>query len=68
MGCYAAMNALKLARHIVRSQPDSNVLVVNLELCSLHFHESQDLGEVLAFLLFSDGCSAALVGSDASRF
>lgn len=68
MGCYAAMNALKLARHIVRSQPDSNVLVVNLELCSLHFHESQDLGEVLAFLLFSDGCSAALIGGEAAGF
>lgn len=68
MGCYAAINALKLARHIVRSQPDSNVLIVNLELCSLHFHPSQDLGEILAFLLFGDGCSAALIGSDAAGF
>ena len=23
MGCYAAINALKLARHIVRSEPDA---------------------------------------------
>ncbi len=68
MGCYAAMNALKLARHIVRSQPESNVLVVNLELCSLHFHQSQDLGEVLAFLLFSDGCAAALIGGHRAGF
>lgn len=64
MGCYAAINALKLARHIVRSQPESSVLVVNLELCTLHFHQSQELTDVLAFLLFSDGCSAALVGSE----
>ncbi len=68
MGCYAAINALKLARHIVRSEPDSCALVVNLELCSLHFQQSQELGDVLAFLLFSDGCSAALVGSDAAGF
>lgn len=68
MGCYAAMNALKLARHIVRSQPESRVLVVNLELCTLHFHQSQDLGEMLAFLLFADGCSAALVGSEPAGF
>ena len=27
MGCYAAINALKLARHIVRSEPASRVLV-----------------------------------------
>lgn len=65
MGCYAAINALKLARHIVRSDPDAMALVVNLELCSLHFHETQDLNEVISFLLFSDGCSAALVGGEA---
>lgn len=64
MGCYAAINALKLARHIVRSQPCANVLVVNLELCTLHFHETQDLGDVLAFLLFGDGCAASLVSGD----
>jgi alpha-pyrone synthase len=68
MGCYAAINALKLARHFVRSQPDSSALIVNLELCTLHFHQTQDLGEVLSFLLFSDGCSAALIGSDPSGF
>jgi len=68
MGCYAAINGLKLARHIVRSDPDGLVLMVNLELCSLHFHETQDLNEVISFLLFSDGCSAALVGSEARSF
>ncbi|HUY28586.1 MAG TPA: hypothetical protein VMV27_14340, partial [Candidatus Binataceae bacterium] len=36
MGCYAAINALKLARHIVRSDPQAGVLMVNLELCTLH--------------------------------
>ena len=61
MGCYAAMNALKQARHIVRSEPGTSGLVVNLELCTLHFQETQDLGEVLSFLLFGDGCAAALV-------
>ena len=33
-------NALKLARHIVRSQPDARVLTVNLELCTLHLRET----------------------------
>jgi alpha-pyrone synthase len=64
MGCYAAINALKLARHIVRSQPESAALVLNLELCTLHFHQTQELSEALAFLLFGDGCSAALIGSE----
>ena len=61
MGCYAAINALKLARHIVRSQPEARVLAVNLELCTLHLHETDDLEEILSFLLFADGCAAALI-------
>ena len=64
MGCYAAINALKLARHIVRSQPDARVLALNLELCTLHLHETDDLEEMLSFLLFADGCAAALVSAE----
>ena len=64
MGCYAAINALKLARHIVRSDPRARVLAVNLELCTLHLHETADMEEILSFLLFADGCAAALVSAD----
>ncbi len=64
MGCYAAINALKLARHIVRSEPDARVLAMNLELCTLHLHETTDLEEILSFLLFGDGCAAALISAD----
>jgi alpha-pyrone synthase len=63
MGCYAALNTLKVARHFVRSEPGAKALVVNLELCTLHFHETQEIGEILAFLLFADGCAASLVGA-----
>ncbi len=61
MGCYAAINGLKLARHIVRSQPDRSVLMVNLELCSLHFQKTQEVEKLLSFLLFGDGCAVSLI-------
>ncbi len=61
MGCYAGINALKSAHHIVRSEPEARVLVLNLELCSLHFQETQELEQVLSFLVFADGCAASLV-------
>jgi len=64
MGCYAAINALKLARHIVRSEPSARVLVLNLELCTLHLKETTDMEQVLSFLLFGDGCAACLVSAD----
>src|SRR5580700_8767193 len=64
MGCYAAINALKLARHIVRSGPNSRVLVINLALCSLHLQETTDLGQILSYLLFGDGCAASVVSAE----
>ena len=64
MGCYAAISALKLARHIVRSEPRARVLVVSLELCTLHLQETSELEQVLTFLVFGDGCAAALVTSE----
>jgi predicted naringenin-chalcone synthase len=64
MGCYAAINALKLARHVVRSDPTSRVLILSLELCTLHLQETDNLEEVLSFLVFGDGCAAALVSAD----
>ena len=63
MGCYAAMNGLKLARHIVRSEPDAKVLVICVELCTLHFQETHELEKILSFSLFGDGAAAAFVSS-----
>jgi predicted naringenin-chalcone synthase len=68
MGCNAAINALKLARHIVRSAPDAAVLVVCVELCTLHLQESDDIDRLLSFLLFGDGCAAALVSAEPNGF
>ena len=68
MGCYAAINALKSARHIVRSEPDACVLILSLELCTLHMHETPELEQVLSFLLFADGCAAALVSGQPTGF
>ena len=61
MGCQAAINALKLAHHIVRSDAGARVLVLNLELCTLHLQPSPEIEQLLCFLLFADGASAALV-------
>ena len=61
MGCYAAVTALRTARHIVRSESNSRVLVVTVELSSLHHREDVRLEAVLARAQFGDGAAAALV-------
>ncbi|GAA0658557.1 putative naringenin-chalcone synthase [Sphingomonas insulae] len=65
MGCYAAIVALRSARHIVRSDPAARVLVVTVELSSLHLQDDTAVEPLLAMLQFGDGAAAALVTADA---
>jgi len=64
MGCHAAINGLKLARHIVRSDAKAKILLLNLELCTLHLQEVPDIERVLSFLIFADGCAASIVSAE----
>lgn len=61
MGCYAAVTALRTARHIVRSQRHARVLVVTVELSTLHHQEEMDIEPLLMGAQFGDGAAAALV-------
>ena len=64
MGCCAAFNALKQAYHTVRSVEQAKVLMVNLELCTLHFQQTQEIEPMLSFLIFADGCSASVLSAE----
>lgn len=64
MGCYAAVTALKMARHIVRSEPHARVLVVTVELSTLHLQDDLNIEPLLAMLQFGDGAAAAIVSGD----
>ncbi|MAM60223.1 type III polyketide synthase [Maritimibacter sp. UBA3975] len=68
MGCNAAINGYKTARHIVISDPSAKVLVLNVELCGLHFQENAPLQTALMFMLFADGAAAALVSAEPTGF
>ncbi|PZX49927.1 type III polyketide synthase [Algoriphagus chordae] len=61
MGCYAAFTGLKLADKIVRAEPEAKVMLVSVELCTLHFQKSYVEDNILANSLFGDGAAAALV-------
>jgi predicted naringenin-chalcone synthase len=68
MGCYAAVAAVRLARHIVRSEQEARVLVVTVELSTLHLQPDQEIEPLLAMLQFGDGAAAALVSSEPAGF
>lgn len=62
MGCHAALNGLRVARGYADARPDARVLMVAVELCSLHYQYGSQPERVIANALFADG-AAALVGA-----
>lgn len=58
MGCYAAFNGLCLADSICRSAPNATVLLVCIELCTLHFQQSPAPHHLIANCIFADGAAA----------
>lgn len=67
MGCYGAFNAIKVADYICRADPESKVLIADVELCTLHFQPKNTMDNWLANSLFSDGAAAVLVENSADR-
>ena len=63
MGCYGAFNGLKVADSIVRANPEAKVLLVCVELCTLHFQKKSDDNNILSNALFADGAAAVLIES-----
>ena len=61
MGCYAAVNAVKLADAFCRADAEARVLIVSVELCTLHFQKSPEEDHLISNALFGDGAAACLV-------
>lgn len=66
MGCYGAFNALKFADYICKTNDQAKVLIVDVELCTLHFQRENTLDNWLANALFGDGAAAVLVENTAN--
>ncbi|MRG59118.1 type III polyketide synthase [Agromyces sp. CFH 90414] len=61
MGCYASLPALRLARQLCEADASAVVLVVSVELCTLHLRTSNDPDTIVATSLFADGAGAGIV-------
>ena len=62
MGCHAGINGLRTGEQIVLAYPESRVLHICLELCSLHLQKDLSKNALLSNCLFGDGCSAVVYG------
>lgn len=63
MGCCAAFPALRLARDITIAEPQAVVLVVCVELCTLHLQPTDNIDKIIATSVFADGAAAAIVSA-----
>jgi predicted naringenin-chalcone synthase len=63
MGCYASIPALKLADQICRADESATVMIVSVELCTLHFQANPKLDDLLSASVFADGGAGAIVSS-----
>ncbi len=63
MGCYAAIPALKMANQICRANPEANVMIVSVELCTLHFQANSKMDNLLSSSVFADGGAGAIVSN-----
>jgi alpha-pyrone synthase len=64
MGCYGAFNGLKVADAICRANTTAKVLIVCIELCTIHFQNSTSMDSLISNAIFADGAAAVLVEAD----
>ena len=59
MGCHGAINGLRVADALA-ADPANSVLLVAVELCSLHYYTGPDIDKAIANALFADGAAAVV--------
>src|SRR5207237_7885700 len=65
LGCSGGGAALAAAHRHLAAYPDSRVLVVAVELCSLSFRpDDHSLDNLTASLVFGDGAAAVVLGGE----
>jgi predicted naringenin-chalcone synthase len=61
MGCHGTLNALRAAKAFADADPDAQVLLCSVELCSLHYHYGDNPQQLVANALFADGAAALVI-------
>jgi alpha-pyrone synthase len=67
VGCYAFFPALKMADAFIKANSKAKVLIVAVELCTLHFQNKNSDDHLLSNSLFSDGAAACLCSAESSN-
>jgi predicted naringenin-chalcone synthase len=63
-GCNAAFPALKLADMIVKTDDNAVVIIVCVELCTIHFQPKNNHDNLLSNTIFGDGAAAVILTAE----
>jgi alpha-pyrone synthase len=66
MGCSASINAIKNACEYLKANQNTNVMIVSVELSSVHINFSEEINNVITHSIFSDGLSVSILSSGIS--
>jgi len=64
MGCFGAIVGLRQSMAALAVHPNATVLLLTVELSSLHFARTLDLDTLTSFALFGDAAAALLLSAD----
>ncbi|TWT98265.1 type III polyketide synthase [Stieleria varia] len=67
MGCHGAINGLRAARGLAAADPDANILMCCVELCSLHYRMTWDAEAMAGNALFADGAAAVVINNQSNN-
>lgn len=65
MGCHAAFQGMRMAHAFCAQNPDAVVLVISVELCTLHLQFTEETDDLIAGAVFADGAAGVLVSARA---
>lgn len=63
MGCYGAFPAMRMAKQFCEACPESVVLIVCLEFCTLHLQLDETLDSIVANSVFADGAAGVIISA-----
>lgn len=63
MGCFAAFQALQMAQAFCTANPDAVVMLICVEICSIHLHLDAQPDNLISASVFADGAAGAIVSA-----
>ncbi|MCH8326611.1 MAG: type III polyketide synthase [Bacteroidetes bacterium] len=69
MGCAASVNAFNCVLESIESskEKNNNILMLSVELCSLHLHTDATIDNIISNTIFADGCASAFF-TDSTKY